>query len=168
MTMPARFGGHVIEFRSESGRKLAGSALRRLWLALRLHKQRCCAVPTTHDLTACCVQKPAVSLFRPLGHEFLIPAVAENPIRLIGRFTHSTTSTAVKGYGFITPSTGGKNIFCHARDVGDGVLLQASEQVRIFLLVSVWQLLICCQGRIRGQPRRERQGASNQRHCGRI
>ena len=60
MTMPARFGGHVIEFRSESGRKLAGSALRRLWLALRLHKQRCCAVPTTHDLTACCVQKPAV------------------------------------------------------------------------------------------------------------
>jgi len=73
--------------------------------------------------------KPAVSLFRPLGHEFLIPAVAENPIRLIGRFTHSTTSTADKGYGFITPSTGGKNIFCHARNVGDGVLLQASEQV---------------------------------------
>ena len=56
--------------------ELAGSALRRLWLALRLHKLRCGAVPE-HDLTACCVQKLAASLLERLEHEFPIPAAAK-------------------------------------------------------------------------------------------
>ena len=157
---------------SDSGRGVVGGWLAPPWGACGSHPD------STNSGAALCLQPtiwqpvvprgPAVSLPRPLGHEPPTPAAAGNPTRLTGRPTHSTTPTADKGYGSTTPSTGGGDIFCHARGVGDGVLLQAGEQVRISLLVSVWQLLICCQGRIRGQPRRGRQGASNQRHCGRI